>query len=52
LLAGLQRGVSLLILPFITHAMSPVEFGAASMLTAASLLLTAVVAAPLIRKLW
>lgn len=46
-LAGLQRGVSLLILPFITHVMSPEEYGAASMLTAASLMLTAIVAAPL-----
>lgn len=49
LLAGLQRGVSLLILPFITHAMSPAEYGAASMLTAASLLVTAVIAAPLVQ---
>lgn len=47
-LAGLQRGVSLLILPFVTHAMSPVEYGAASMLTAAALLLTTLIAAPLI----
>lgn len=48
-LAGLQRGISLLILPFVTHAMSPSEFGAASMLAAASLLLTAVIASPLIQ---
>jgi O-antigen/teichoic acid export membrane protein len=47
LLAGLQRGVSLLILPFITHAMSPAEYGAASMLTAASLLVVAILAGPL-----
>lgn len=47
LLAGLQRGVSLLILPFITHAMSPAQFGAASVLTATALLLVAVIAAPL-----
>ena len=49
LLASLQRGMSLLILPFITHAMSPSEYGAASMLTAGSLLLTALVAAPLVQ---
>jgi len=49
LLAGLQRGVSLLILPFITHSMSTEEFGAASTLTATSLILTAVIAAPLIQ---
>lgn len=48
LLAGLQRGVSLLILPFITHVMSPVEYGAASMLSAAALFLTTLIAAPLI----
>lgn len=48
-LAGLQRGVSLLILPFISHAMSPDEFGAASMLTATSWLLIMVVAAPLMQ---
>ncbi len=48
-LAALQRGISLLILPFVTHVMSPVEYGAASMLSAASLFLTAVVAAPLIQ---
>lgn len=47
LLATLQRGVLLLILPFITHAMSPAEYGAASMLTASALLLTAIIAAPL-----
>jgi O-antigen/teichoic acid export membrane protein len=48
-LAGLQRFVSLLILPFITHAMSPKEYGAASMLAAASLLLVSVVATPLMQ---
>jgi O-antigen/teichoic acid export membrane protein len=48
-LASLQRGVSLLILPFVTHAMSPEEYGAASMLSAASLLLTALIATPLIQ---
>jgi O-antigen/teichoic acid export membrane protein len=47
LLAGLQRGVSLLILPFISHAMSPAQYGAASILTASALLLTTIVAAPL-----
>lgn len=46
-LAGLQRGVSLLILPFISHAMSPAEYGAASVLTASALFLVAIVAAPL-----
>lgn len=49
LLAGLQRGVSLLILPFITYAMSPVDYGAASMLTATSLLLTALISTPLVQ---
>lgn len=48
-LAGLQRGVSLLILPFVTHVMSPVEYGAASMLSAASVLVTAVIATPLVQ---
>ena len=46
-LAGLQRGVSLLILPLITHAMRPSEYGAASVLASASILLTAVIAMPL-----
>lgn len=46
-LAGLQRGVALLILPFITHAMSPADYGAVSMLTASSLLLIAIMATPL-----
>ena len=46
-LAGLQRGASLLILPFISHAMSPAQYGAASTLTASALLLVAVLAAPL-----
>ncbi len=50
-LAGLQRGLSLLLLPFITHVMSPVEYGAASMLTATSLMVTGVVAAPLIQQI-
>ncbi|MBI3216036.1 MAG: oligosaccharide flippase family protein [Mycobacterium sp.] len=48
-LAALQRGISLLILPFVTHAMTPVEYGAASMLSAAALVLTAIVATPLIQ---
>lgn len=48
-LAGLQRLVSFLILPFITHAISPIEYGAASMLAASSGLLAAVLAAPLIQ---
>jgi O-antigen/teichoic acid export membrane protein len=49
LLASLQRGISFLILPFVSHAMPPIEFGAASTLTATSLLVTAVVGAPLIQ---
>jgi O-antigen/teichoic acid export membrane protein len=49
LLASLQRGISFLILPFVSHAMSPVEFGAASTLTATALFVTAVVGAPLIQ---
>ena len=49
ILAALQRSISLLILPFITHAMSPSEYGAASMLAAASLLMTSVVATPLVQ---
>ena len=44
LLAGLQRGMPLIILPFITQVMAPAEYGAASMLTAAALLLTTVIA--------
>ena len=48
-LAGLQRSVSLLILPFVTHVMSPEQYGAASMLAAASVVVTTVVAAPLIQ---
>jgi O-antigen/teichoic acid export membrane protein len=50
-LAGLQRGLSLLLLPFITHVMSPVEYGAASMLTATSLMVIGIVAAPLIQQI-
>lgn len=46
-LAGLQRGISLILLPFVTHAMSPAEYGAAAMLAAASMFTTAVVAAPI-----
>lgn len=49
ILAGLQRGIGLLVLPFVTHAMSPVEYGAASTLSPASLMITAVIAAPLIQ---
>lgn len=47
MLAGLQRGVSLLILPFVSRVMSPSEYGAASMLTVAAVVLVAVTAAPL-----
>jgi O-antigen/teichoic acid export membrane protein len=43
----MQRGVPLLILPFISQVMEPVEYGAASMLTASSLVLTTVLAGPL-----
>lgn len=38
-----------MILPFISHSMSPSEFGAASMLTASALLVTAIVAQPLVQ---
>lgn len=47
LLAGLQRGVSLLILPFISRVMSPSEYGAASMLTASAVIVVAIMAGPL-----
>jgi O-antigen/teichoic acid export membrane protein len=46
-LAGLQRGLSLLLLPFFTHALNPSEYGAASMLTVSSAVLMTLVAAPL-----
>ena len=49
LLAGIQRGISFLILPFLTHAMSVPDYGAASMLSATALLLTAIIAAPLVQ---
>jgi O-antigen/teichoic acid export membrane protein len=48
-LAALQRGVSLLILPFVTHAMSPSQYGAVSTMSAASLLITAIIATPLVQ---
>lgn len=38
-----------MILPFVTHAMSPPEYGAASILSTTSVLLTVVVATPLIQ---
>ncbi len=47
-LAVAQRGISLFILPFVTHAMSPAEYGAASTMSAASILITTVIATPLI----
>lgn len=47
ILAGLQRGMPLIILPFVSQVMSPAEYGAASMLTASSLLLITIIAAPL-----
>ena len=46
-LAGFQRGISLLILPFVARVMPPTEYGAASMLTAAAMLLLAVLAGPI-----
>lgn len=46
-LAGMHRGMPLLILPFLAQVMSPAEFGAASMLTATSLLLSTALAGPL-----
>jgi O-antigen/teichoic acid export membrane protein len=48
-LAGLQRSVSLLILPFVTHAMTPADYGAASMLSVSAILLTSIIASPLIQ---
>lgn len=48
-LATLQRGLSLLVLPFVTRAISPAEYGAASTLAAASVFLTAIIATPLIQ---
>jgi O-antigen/teichoic acid export membrane protein len=48
-LAALQRGVSLLILPFVTHAMAPADYGAASMLSVSAVFLTAIIASPLIQ---
>jgi O-antigen/teichoic acid export membrane protein len=47
LLAGLQRATGLLVLPFISHAMPPSEYGVATILTTSSLLLVAVLGAPL-----
>lgn len=43
-LAGLQRLVGFLILPVISHAMSPAEYGAASILTNTTILLLALLA--------
>lgn len=48
-LAGLQRGVSLLILPFVTNVMPPNEYGAAAMLSNTAVLATAVLASPIIQ---
>jgi O-antigen/teichoic acid export membrane protein len=47
LLMGLQRGVSLLILPFVSHAMSPEEYGGATILATTAPLLVTLAAAPL-----
>lgn len=47
LLVGLQRGVSLLILPFVSHAMTPAQYGAAAILTTSTVVLVTIGAAPL-----
>ena len=47
LLASLQRFISLLILPFIAHVMSPAEYGKVATLTSAAILLIAVFAGPI-----
>lgn len=47
ILAAIQRGIAFLILPFITHAMSPTDYGAASILAAGSMVLTTLLANPL-----
>jgi O-antigen/teichoic acid export membrane protein len=47
-LAGLQRGLSLLLLPFFTKALSPSEYGAASILTVTSAVLLTFSATPLV----
>ncbi len=46
-LAGMQRGMPLILLPFISQVMPPAEYGAASVLTASSLLVVTIAAAPL-----
>lgn len=45
--AGIQRSVAFILLPFISHALTPGEYGAAATLVATSLLLTTLLAAPL-----
>ncbi len=47
ILALIQRGIAFLILPFVTHAMSPSDYGTVSILAAGSLLLTTLLANPL-----
>lgn len=47
LLAGLNRAVSMLILPFISRVVSPSEFGAATTVSATSLFLVSLFAMPL-----
>lgn len=47
ILAVAQRGVSFLILPFITHAISPADYGAASLLASGAMLLVTLLATPL-----
>lgn len=47
LLAGLNRAVSMLILPFVSRIFSPAEYGAATMVSATSFLLVSLLALPL-----
>jgi O-antigen/teichoic acid export membrane protein len=47
LLSGLQRGVGLLILPFVARVMTPAEFGGVTMVASASFLLVSALASPL-----
>lgn len=47
LLATMNRAVAMLILPFVTHVMSPAEFGAASTVGSATMVLISVLAMPL-----
>jgi len=47
LLAGLQRLVSFVLVPFMSHALTPGEYGAAATLSTSTILLTTLVASPL-----